>query len=66
MHDVDYHTPSDVDCEHDVCYWKLNMGEMDAAAIWQVLTAPVTVLKGNERQQAKVYAEPNAQSARYC
>lgn len=63
MHDVDYHTPSDVDCEHDVCYWKLNMGEMDAAAIWQVLTAPVTVLKGNERQQAKVYAEPNAQSA---
>ena len=62
MHDVDYHTPSDVDCEHDVCYW-LNMGEMDAAAIWQVLTAPVMVLKGNERQQAKVYAEPNAQSA---
>ena len=63
MHDVDYHTPSDVDCEHDICYWKLNMGEMDAAAIWQVLTAPVTVLKGNERQQAKVYAEPNAKSA---
>ena len=63
MHDVDYHTPSDVDCEHDICYWKLNMGEMDAAAIWQVLTAPVTVLKGNERQQAKVYAEPSAKSA---
>lgn len=63
MHDVDYHTPSDVDCEHDICYWKLNMGEMDAAAIWQVLTAPVTVLKGNERQQAKVYAEPSVKSA---
>lgn len=62
MHDADYHTPSNVDCDHDVCYWRLNMGEMDVSAIWQVLTAPVTVLKGNERQQAKVYAQADAAS----
>ena len=45
--DVTYHTPgedSPIQCDHDVCYWKLNMGEMDEAAVWEVLTQPVTVL----------------------
>ncbi|MGN0779206.1 MAG: L,D-transpeptidase family protein [Aristaeellaceae bacterium] len=60
--DVTYHTPNEdspITCDHDVCYWKLNMGEMDEAAIWQVLTQPVTVLKGGQREQVKVRREPD-------
>ncbi len=63
MGDAYYLTPSDVPCDHDVCYWKLNRGEMDVAALWQVLTQSVTVLSGSERQQAKVYESPDASSA---
>ena len=55
--DVTYHTPgedSPIPCDHDVCYWKMNMGEMDEAAIWEVLTQPVTVLRGGQRELVKV------------
>ena len=31
---------------------------MDEAEIWEVLTQPVTVLDGNQRQQHKVRARP--------
>lgn len=60
--DISYHTPdefSGVTCDHDICYWKLNMGEMDENAIWQVLTQPVTVLSGDERKQVKIRREPS-------
>ena len=67
-HDLFYESPDDrsgVVCDHDVCYWKLNMGEMDEAAIWKVLTAPVTVLDGNERHQCKVRREPSSSCTDY-
>ena len=57
-----YHTPneqSEVKCDHELCFWTLNMGEMDEAAIWKVLTQPVTVLEGSEREQVKVRKEPS-------
>ncbi|MDO4483473.1 MAG: L,D-transpeptidase [Clostridia bacterium] len=60
--DVEYHTPnenSEVLCDHDVCYWKMNMGELNEDLIWQVLTQPVTVLKGDERKQCRVRALPD-------
>ena len=60
--DTEYHTPGELGgttCDHDVCYWKLNMGEMDEQAIWQVLTQPVTVLEGDERKQVKIRREPS-------
>ncbi|MBP3636482.1 MAG: L,D-transpeptidase family protein [Clostridia bacterium] len=60
--DVSYFTPDDfsgVTCGHDVCYWKLNMGELDEGNIWQVLTQPVTVLNGDERKQIKIRKEPD-------
>ena len=61
--DADHLLPSDVSCDHDICYWKLNRGEMDVASIWQVLTQSVTVLSGSERQQtAKVYESPDENS----
>lgn len=63
MGDAYYLLPSGVSCDHDICYWKLNRGEMDVASIWQVLTQSVTVLSGSERQQAKVYESPDENSA---
>ena len=59
--DVFYHTPNEQSalmCEHDTCFWQMNMGEMDEAAIWEILTQPVTVLKGKQRQQIRVRNEP--------
>jgi len=59
--DVFYHTPNEhsaVKCDHDVCFWKLEMGRMDEEAIWKVLTQPVTVLKGKQREQVRVLARP--------
>ena len=41
MGDAYYLLPSDVSCDHDICYWKLNRGEMDVASMWQVLTQSV-------------------------
>ena len=60
--DLEYHTPSDgspIQCDHDPCYWNMNMGEMDEAAIWDVLTQPVTVVKGEQRQMIKLRAQPD-------
>lgn len=57
-----YHTPnehSEIKCGHDFCFWQMNMGEMDEASIWQVLTQPVTVLRGQQRQQIKIRREPS-------
>lgn len=60
--DTEYHTPSDgspIQCDHDPCYWNMNMGEMDEAAIWEILTQPVTVVRGEQRQMIKLRAEPD-------
>ena len=35
-------------CDHDFCYWQLTQGETDEALVWQVLTQPMTVLKGKQ------------------
>ena len=66
--DVFYHTPdeySPVKCDHDVCFWKLKMGLMDEKAIWEVLTQPVTVLSGKQREQVRVLARPEADCTDY-
>ena len=50
-------------CDHEVCYWKLPMGEMDEAAIWDVMMQPMTVVKGeHQRQIVKVYSQPDTES----
>ena len=59
--DREYHTPNErtgTVCDHDTCFWKLNMGEMNETAIWNVLTQPMTVLKGKQREQIKVRLKP--------
>lgn len=60
--DVFYHTPnehSEVKCDHEVCFWKMEEGRLDEEAVWKVLTQPVTVLKGKQREQILVLARPD-------
>ena len=59
--DIVYHSANEnspVKCNHPLCFWNMKMGWMDEAEIWDVLTQPVTVLDGNQRQQHKVRARP--------
>lgn len=66
--DIEYHTPAEdspITCDHDPCYWNLNMGEMDEAAIWEILTQPVTVVKGKQRERVKLRAEPSDKCTDY-
>ena len=61
-HDKLWHTPAEgslVKCDHEVCYWTTPMGYTDEAAVWKVLTQPVTVLDANQRHQVKVRKEPD-------
>ena len=66
--DVFFHTPNErsaLMCEHETCFWQMKMGEMDEAAIWEILTQPVTVLKGKQRQQIRVVSEPREDCTDY-
>ena len=66
--DLKWHTPgegSPVQCDHEVCYWKLPMGYMDDEAVWKVLTAPVTVLDINQRKQYKIRKYPDKNCTEY-
>ena len=60
--DVIYHTPNEyspVKCNHEHCFWNLEMGRLtDEAAIWEVLTQPVTVIDGKQREQVRILARP--------
>ena len=66
--DPEWHTPAEgspVQCDHPVCYWTTPMGYTDDAAVWKVLTAPVTVLDYNQRQQYKVRKYPDKSCTEY-
>lgn len=66
--DIEYHTPAEdspIPCDHEPCYWNLNMGEMDEVAIWEILTQPVTVVKGKQRERVKLRAEPSDKCTDY-
>ena len=59
--DIEFHRANEnspVKCDHPLCFWNMKMGWMDEDEIWEVLTQPVTVLAGNQRQQHKVQARP--------
>ncbi len=67
-HDLVYRTPnedSEVLCDHDFCYWQLTEGELDESLVWQVLTQPLTVLDGGQRDQVKVRVRPEKDCAEY-
>ena len=59
--DFFYHTPNEqsaVRCDHENCFWRMEMGNLDEDAVWQVLIRPVTVLSGAQREQVRVLARP--------
>ena len=53
---------SNYTCSHETCFFTLPMGVLDEAAIWKAMMQPMTVVKGEQRQVVKVYAEPNKES----
>jgi len=60
-HDLVFRTPnedSEVLCDHDFCFWQMTEGETDEELVWEVLTQPMTVLEGNQRDQIRVRARP--------
>ena len=66
--DVFYHTPNEhsaVKCDHELCFWNLEMGRMDEETIWQVLTQPVTVIEGKQREQVRILAKPDEKCTDY-
>ena len=67
-HDLIFRTPNENSeqlCDHAFCYWQMTQGETDEDIVWQVLTQPVTVLKGKEREQCRVLAEPDENCTEY-
>lgn len=56
---------SEIICDHDPCYWKMVQGDLDEEAVWSVLTQPVTVLKGKQRDQIKIRKEPDEKCKEY-
>ena len=66
--DIAWHTPgegSPVQCSHENCYWNLPMGWQEDEDVWKVLTAPVTVLDGNQRHQYKIRKYPDKDCTEY-
>lgn len=67
-HDLVFRTPNEDSerlCDHDFCYWQMTEGETDEDIVWQVLTQPITVLRGKEREQCRVLAEPDESCTDY-
>lgn len=55
-------TPGRESCGKPNCFWETEMNFRDEEAMWAMLTAPMTVVDGNFRAQAEVYAEPTTDS----
>jgi len=56
-------TPGREKCGKPGCFWETPMDPLDEEACWAMLTAPMTVLKGDPRTQVYLRAEPDAESA---
>lgn len=56
-------TPGRERCGKSGCFWETPMDAMNEAAVWDMLTAPMTVLDGDPRAQITLRAEPDADSA---
>ncbi len=55
-------TPGREKCGKENCFWETPMDLRDEETMWAMLTAPMTVVDGNFRAQANVYAEPDESS----
>ena len=57
-------TPGQGFCNKPNCFWETPMNIHDTEAMWAMLTAPMTVVKGDSRSQAYLLAEPEKGAAR--
>lgn len=48
--------------EEETSYWTLPIGEMDEAAIWEVMMQPITVLDGAQKETFKIRSTPDDSS----
>ena len=47
---------------HENCYWCTPMDIRDEAAVWAMLTAPITVVDAGQKDQVILYSEPDKNS----
>ena len=48
--------------QHDGCYWCTPMDITDEAAVWAMLTAPITVVNEGQKEQVLLYEAPDTSS----
>ena len=56
-------TPGRERCGQPGCFWETPMDPTDEEAMWAMLTAPMTVIRGDPRKQVYLRAEPDEDSA---
>lgn len=56
-------TPGRERCGKPGCYWETPMDALAEEVVWTMLTAPMTVLRGDPRSQVTLRAEPDEDSA---
>ena len=61
---AEVYTPGHGLCNKPDCFWETPMNLEDTEAIWAMLTAPMTVVKGDARTQAYLLADPKKGAAR--
>ncbi|MBQ9198137.1 MAG: L,D-transpeptidase [Clostridia bacterium] len=49
-------------CGKPGCYWCTPMDISDEAAVWAMLTSPMTVIDAGQKEQVLLYAEPDSNS----
>ena len=49
-------------CGKPGCYWCTPMDISDEAAVWAMLTSPMTVIDAGQKEQALLYAQPDSKS----
>lgn len=53
-------TPSrKASCEHENCFWTLEMDITDEESVWNMLMQPITVLNGKQKEQILLRKEPD-------
>lgn len=52
-------TPGTGQCGKEYCYWETPMDISDPETVWNVLIQPMTVVKGKQRVQVQLRAEPS-------
>lgn len=52
-------TPGTGTCGKEYCYWETPMDISDPETVWNVLIQPMTVVKGKQRVQVQLRAEPS-------